>query len=156
MILYRFLGKWYDMIVYQKKIDMFNVWLRPQRSKDLQEDIPYHFKRAWSANLKIVWYILLRPLKPEIDGRTSFSWSNLRKLHQNQYNCRPLAYTAGEVVVTPTVVWSEHLRGLWSEHLQQIMCSHNTYTSCVVTRPTLNNVYSEDLHYIMCSQKTYT
>jgi hypothetical protein len=53
-----------------------------------------------------------------------------------------------EVVVTPTVVWSEHLRGLWSEHLrglwsehlQQIMRSHNTYTSCVVTRPTLNYV----------------
>jgi hypothetical protein len=59
-----------------------------------------------------------------------------------------------EVVVTPTVVWSEHLRGLWSEHLRglwsehlhQIMCSHNTYTSCVVTRPTLNYVQSEDLH----------
>jgi hypothetical protein len=28
MILYRFLGKWYDMIVYQKKNDMFNVWER--------------------------------------------------------------------------------------------------------------------------------
>jgi hypothetical protein len=37
-------------------------------------------------------------------------------------------------------VCSEHLSGLWSEHLQQIMCSHNTYTSCVVRRPTLNYV----------------
>jgi hypothetical protein len=60
----------------------------------------------------------------------------------------PRPYGSGyrEVVVTPTVVWSEHLRGLWSEHLHQIMCSHDTYTSCVVTRPTLNYVQSEDLH----------
>jgi hypothetical protein len=33
-------------------------------------------KRAWSANFKMVWYILLRPLRPELDGRPSFSWSN--------------------------------------------------------------------------------
>jgi hypothetical protein len=54
-------------------------------------------KRAWSANFKMVWYILLRPLRPELDGRQSFSWSNLRKHHQNQQNCRPLAWD--EVVV---------------------------------------------------------
>jgi hypothetical protein len=47
-------------------------------------------KRAWSANLKMAWYILLRPLRPELDGRPSFSWSNNRKHHQNQHNCRPL------------------------------------------------------------------
>jgi hypothetical protein len=47
-------------------------------------------KRAWSANFKMVWYILLRPLRPELDGRPSFSWSNLRKHHQNQHNCRSL------------------------------------------------------------------
>jgi hypothetical protein len=47
-------------------------------------------KRAWSANFKMVWYLLLRPLRPELDGRPSFSWSNLRKHHQNQHNCTPL------------------------------------------------------------------
>jgi hypothetical protein len=26
-------------------------------------------KRAWSANLKMVWYVLLRPLRPELDGQ---------------------------------------------------------------------------------------
>jgi hypothetical protein len=25
-------------------------------------------KRAWSANLKMVWYVLLRSLRPELDG----------------------------------------------------------------------------------------
>jgi hypothetical protein len=30
-------------------------------------------KRAWSANFKMVWYILLRPLRPVLDGRLSFS-----------------------------------------------------------------------------------
>jgi hypothetical protein len=24
-------------------------------------------KRAWSANFKMVWYVLLRPLRPELD-----------------------------------------------------------------------------------------
>jgi hypothetical protein len=52
--------------------------------------------------------------------------------------------TYGGVARTPTgtvhVVRTPKLRGLWSEHLQQIMCSHNTYTSCLVTRPTLNYV----------------
>jgi hypothetical protein len=48
------------------------------------------FKRAWSANFKMVWYILLRHLRSELDGRQSFSWSSLRKHHQNQHNCRPL------------------------------------------------------------------
>jgi hypothetical protein len=47
-------------------------------------------KRTWSANFKMVWYILLRPLRPELDGRPSFGWSNLRKHHQNQHNCRPV------------------------------------------------------------------
>jgi hypothetical protein len=47
-------------------------------------------KRARSANFKMVWYVLLRPLRPELDGQTSFSWSNLRKHHQNQHNCTPL------------------------------------------------------------------
>jgi hypothetical protein len=28
-------------------------------------------KRAWSANFKMVWYVLLRPLRPELDGRPS-------------------------------------------------------------------------------------
>jgi hypothetical protein len=32
----------------------------------------------------------MRPLRPELDGRPSFSWSNLWKHHQNQHNCRPL------------------------------------------------------------------
>jgi hypothetical protein len=26
-------------------------------------------KRAWSANFKMVWYVLLRPLRPELDGQ---------------------------------------------------------------------------------------
>jgi hypothetical protein len=51
-------------------------------------------KRTWSANYKMVWYILLRPLRPELDGRPSFSWNNLRKHHQNQHNCRPLVGTS--------------------------------------------------------------
>jgi hypothetical protein len=29
-------------------------------------------ERAWSANLKMVWYVLLRPLRPEIDGQDPF------------------------------------------------------------------------------------
>jgi hypothetical protein len=28
-------------------------------------------KRAWSANFKMVWYVLLRPLRPELDGQDS-------------------------------------------------------------------------------------
>jgi hypothetical protein len=47
-------------------------------------------KLADHALLKMVRYVLLRPLRPELDGRPSFSWSNLRKHHQNQHNCRPL------------------------------------------------------------------
>jgi hypothetical protein len=39
----------------------------------------------------MVWYILLRPLRPELDGRQSFSWSNLRKHHQNQQEIEGLA-----------------------------------------------------------------
>jgi hypothetical protein len=27
------------------------------------------FKRAWSANFKMVWSVLLRPLRPELDGQ---------------------------------------------------------------------------------------
>jgi hypothetical protein len=26
------------------------------------------FKRAWSANFKIVWYVFLRPLRPELEA----------------------------------------------------------------------------------------
>jgi hypothetical protein len=26
-------------------------------------------QRAWSANFKMVWYLLLRPLRPELDGQ---------------------------------------------------------------------------------------
>jgi hypothetical protein len=26
-------------------------------------------ERAWSANFKMVWYVLLRPLRPEPDGQ---------------------------------------------------------------------------------------
>jgi hypothetical protein len=26
-------------------------------------------KRAWSANFKMVWYVLLRPLRPKLDGQ---------------------------------------------------------------------------------------
>jgi hypothetical protein len=29
-------------------------------------------ERAWSANLKMVWYVLLRPLRPELDGQDPF------------------------------------------------------------------------------------
>jgi hypothetical protein len=39
------------------------------------------------------WYgisSILRPLRPELDGSPSFSWSNLRMHHQNQHNCTPL------------------------------------------------------------------
>jgi hypothetical protein len=36
----------------------------------------YHtiFKKgsAWSANFKMVWYVLLRPLRPELDGQDPF------------------------------------------------------------------------------------
>jgi hypothetical protein len=44
--------------------------LLPQRS---QEDIPYNFfyKRAWSGNLKMVRYVLLQLLRPELDGQPS-------------------------------------------------------------------------------------
>jgi hypothetical protein len=26
-------------------------------------------KRAWTANFKMVWYVLLRPLRAELDGQ---------------------------------------------------------------------------------------
>jgi hypothetical protein len=26
-------------------------------------------KRAWSANFKMVWYVVLQPLRPELDGQ---------------------------------------------------------------------------------------
>jgi hypothetical protein len=26
-------------------------------------------ERAWSANFKILWYVLLRPLRPELNGQ---------------------------------------------------------------------------------------
>jgi hypothetical protein len=29
-------------------------------------------ERAWSANFKMVWYILLRPLRPQPDGQDPF------------------------------------------------------------------------------------
>jgi hypothetical protein len=29
-------------------------------------------KRAWPANFKMVWYVLLRPLRPELDGQDPF------------------------------------------------------------------------------------
>jgi hypothetical protein len=29
-------------------------------------------ERAWSANFKMVWYVLLRPLRPELDGQDPF------------------------------------------------------------------------------------
>jgi hypothetical protein len=74
----------------------------------------YHtiLKLTDHALSKMVRYVLLWPLRPELarwprsisnwwclcqtrktptlDGRPSFSWSNLRKHHQNQHNCRPL------------------------------------------------------------------
>jgi hypothetical protein len=34
-------------------------------------------ERAWSANFKIVWYVLLRPLRPELDGQDPFQISGL-------------------------------------------------------------------------------
>jgi hypothetical protein len=46
MILYRFLGKWYDMIVYQKKNDMFNVW----DWKDFQSCLT-----NFDGNFTIIW-----------------------------------------------------------------------------------------------------
>jgi hypothetical protein len=33
-----------------------------------------NLKRAWSANFKMVWYVVLRPLRPELDGQ--LGWSN--------------------------------------------------------------------------------
>jgi hypothetical protein len=32
-------------------------------------------ERAWSANFKMVWYVLLRPLIPELDGQDPFQIS---------------------------------------------------------------------------------
>jgi hypothetical protein len=29
-------------------------------------------ERAWTANFKMVWYVLLRPLRPELDGQDPF------------------------------------------------------------------------------------
>jgi hypothetical protein len=29
-------------------------------------------ERAWSANFKIVWYVLLRPLRPELNSQDPF------------------------------------------------------------------------------------
>jgi hypothetical protein len=30
--------------------------------------LPAILKRAWSTDFKMVWYVLLRPLRPELDG----------------------------------------------------------------------------------------
>jgi hypothetical protein len=41
----------------------------------MHENIPYHLKRAWSANFKMGWYVLLRPLKPELRSAvTLYKW----------------------------------------------------------------------------------
>jgi hypothetical protein len=133
MILYRFLGKWYDMIVYQKKmicsmsvpnwshnskiiiydqlsenisppisavgriksknpknsknfgkiVGVFLVWHnRPQiwnGSWPSSSGLRGHrrtyltiLERAWSANFKMVWYVLLRPIRPELNGQDPF------------------------------------------------------------------------------------
>jgi hypothetical protein len=29
-------------------------------------------ERAWSANFKMVWYVLLQPLRPELNGQDPF------------------------------------------------------------------------------------
>jgi hypothetical protein len=34
-------------------------------------------ERAWSANFKMVWYVLLQPLRPELDGQDPFQISGL-------------------------------------------------------------------------------
>jgi hypothetical protein len=34
-------------------------------------------ERAWSANFKILWYFLLRPLRPKLDGQDPFQISGL-------------------------------------------------------------------------------
>jgi hypothetical protein len=47
------------------------VYLRPQRSL---EDIPYHFKIDRPCHCKMVWYVLLRSLRPELDGQMSFKF----------------------------------------------------------------------------------
>jgi hypothetical protein len=75
------------------KLLQLNFELRPQSWGSRRTYLTI-LKRAWSANFKMVWPILLRPLRPELDGRSSFSWSNLRKHHQNQHNCRPLSSAA--------------------------------------------------------------
>jgi hypothetical protein len=37
---------------------------------------------AWSANLKMVWHVLLRPLRPELDGQNPFQISNTNGFRQ--------------------------------------------------------------------------
>jgi hypothetical protein len=39
---------------------------------DLGRQAPASEEMAWSANFKMVWYVLLRLLRPELDGQDPF------------------------------------------------------------------------------------
>jgi hypothetical protein len=45
-------------------------------------------KRAWSANFKMVWYVLLRPLRPELEA----SWMNKFYMNDVQWKLPQLFY----------------------------------------------------------------
>jgi hypothetical protein len=54
-------------LVGSSKYAYFSSGLRGYKRKYLTI-----LERAWSANLKMVWYVLLRPLRPELDGQDLF------------------------------------------------------------------------------------
>jgi hypothetical protein len=43
-------------------------WVGGKKSES-KNYIPASLGRAWSANFKMVGYVLLRPLRPELDGQ---------------------------------------------------------------------------------------
>jgi hypothetical protein len=73
----RFFFKYFFLI--PKLISFFAKWtlrIEVVNGKKFSNRIsPNHFKtilkRAWSANFKMVCYVLLRPLRPELDGQYS-------------------------------------------------------------------------------------
>jgi hypothetical protein len=51
-----------DLVISWTRTSRGPVLLQPQRS---QEDIPYHFKKGMVYQFKMVWYVLMQPLRPE-------------------------------------------------------------------------------------------
>jgi hypothetical protein len=65
---------------------------------------------AWSANFKMVWYVLLRPLRPELDGQEN-PILVLYRQNQNQH-CTEIPVTRSVLFLICTVLRGNNQRPL--------------------------------------------